>query len=1244
MRDSFKMAVRQKNKSTFPIIMLAADEKQAAIFSEKLNESNYTHLEFVTSGDKLLESISQEKYRLAIIDLEFSGRGSGIEVACKVMEEQDLPMIYIGKEIDRQDFQKVRETLPWAVFTKPVNWVELISAIDNAVVRSADMDCTIDRHICPIADKSVLGHQSLDKNGNIVYINQRWLEMTGYESREEVMGRNFSEFIVDSDKPVFKKRFPKFKKRGEVLNAPFTLKRKDGGIVQVVVSGKIVYAPSGRFVRTHCMLNDISLQERQKKELEEMLHNLEEAERIGKMGSMVHEGRLKKSFWSRMMMVLHGMDPDRDEVPAFGQYTELVHPDDRHIMQKSYDRAYREGSVTTEYRIVRKNDGKVRFLRLEGEVTDKQDADNGIFRGMLKDITEEKDSLFRNELLGKAIESSLTGFLIVDERIQITYVNHSLLVMCGYDTAEELLGKDPDVLFSEPEQGSAVKEELDRNGECVMEVRGKRRDGTLFDALVYYSKRKDPNNRDIYFGSAIDITGQKESEKELILSERRFRSSFDKSVIAMAIVSPDGTLTSANASACRFFGYSESELLQKSFEDLTHREDMERSRQYYNDLQFRGKSYQLQKRYIDKSGTVKHGITSLTPVFDSGGELLYTVAHILDITEQVKAEENLEEREVYYRTLYESAREGIILIKDNKVVDCNAMTAVILGQDSPDDIIGTQPLEFAPEMQPDGLASLVRAKDHLAGAEAGNEQTFEWMFSRKDGSTVPVEVSLYAIQVRGEQVIQATVRDITLRKQSARELERAGVILDATSDAVLTMSPKGKIRYWNKGAERIFGYSQEVAIGEHFSLIYKENDRGVIASTMTNLKDGDGVSEIETRAVTLEGRVIDVLLSLSAVKNNDGSIEEIVLVAKDISASAEATRALEESENRYKDLVEKSGVAILVDDRDGKIVFFNQDFASLFGYQASEIRKKKWEDLVHPDSFDAMARHHQMRMDGEASEDQYQVKGVRKDGSEFWLEVKTTTLKEEGNIYGTRNYMWDITDQKEFEQRLKRSNEEITRLSRHVVAIREEEQRMISSNLHDDLGQLLTALKMDVSWIRSNAPAEEKKIRFRAESAITITDQAMSAIREITSQLRSPVIDNLGLPDAIDNLVATYRERSDMKIKLELPSSGNEIFGEIATSIYRIIQESLTNILRHARASKVLIRLEIKGDALDLTIKDDGIGIDLKFPGSGKSFGIISMRERALQHSGLFRIGRAEEGGTIIQVKLPLGKPRMVSE
>jgi signal transduction histidine kinase len=300
------------------------------------------------------------------------------------------------------------------------------------------------------------------------------------------------------------------------------------------------------------------------------------------------------------------------------------------------------------------------------------------------------------------------------------------------------------------------------------------------------------------------------------------------------------------------------------------------------------------------------------------------------------------------------------------------------------------------------------------------------------------------------------------------------------------------------------------------------------------------------------------------------------------------------------------------------------------------MRNIRHTDLIHPDYVELVRNNHISRMKGNSVIEKYEVQGIRKNKTSFWFEVRTTVLEGNGHFVGTRNYLWDITERKVFEELLQKNNEEITRLSQHVESIREQEQKKFAANLHDDLGQLITAIKMDLSWIKSNAISEEAKIKQKANSGLQVVDQALSNIKNMTANLRPPVIDNLGLCEAIENLVHQFRERSQFTIELNLPGDTPSISPDISITVYRIVQEALTNVLKHAHASKVRINLSHEDCGLAISISDNGEGVELDKIDSKVSFGLIGIRERVLHRKGTFNIESKPGLGTKLEIQIPL--------
>jgi len=231
----------------------------------------------------------------------------------------------------------------------------------------------------------------------------------------------------------------------------------------------------------------------------------------------------------------------------------------------------------------------------------------------------------------------------------------------------------------------------------------------------------------------------------------------------------------------------------------------------------------------------------------------------------------------------------------------------------------------------------------------------------------------------------------------------------------------------------------------------------------------------------------------------------------------------------------------------------------------------------------------------------------------------------------------DITNRKEADLKLKKSYEQIKNLSRHVETIREEDRKQIARDLHDDLGQMLTAIKMDVSWIRNKLPQDERKgIKKRIKSTIDITDQAIRGVSRLSSELRPGVLDDLGLMEALNAYFGDYEKRVGIKIRTNIPEKDPNFHPDQVISVYRIIQEALTNVARHANATEADLTMKEKNSNLEIRIHDNGGGISKDKAQSPESFGILSMKERVIGWGGTFEIRGVKNRGTTINIMMPV--------
>lgn len=242
-------------------------------------------------------------------------------------------------------------------------------------------------------------------------------------------------------------------------------------------------------------------------------------------------------------------------------------------------------------------------------------------------------------------------------------------------------------------------------------------------------------------------------------------------------------------------------------------------------------------------------------------------------------------------------------------------------------------------------------------------------------------------------------------------------------------------------------------------------------------------------------------------------------------------------------------------------------------------------------------------------------------------------VNDKNEIFGVTLFTHDITQRKQAEDELKDSLEQLQQLSKHIEKVREEERVSIARELHDDLGQALTAVKIDLGFVKNKISNNE--VRQRIVKTAALVSDTIKTVQKITFELRPKIIDDLGLEAGIDWYTSEFSERNGIDIFTDMEPD-IEFSNKVAIVIFRIMQESLTNVSRHARATKINIRLKKKKDYCIFSIVDNGVGIPKDQLKSKTSFGIIGMKERAKAIGGTLKIKNCKEAGTSVRLKLPL--------
>jgi signal transduction histidine kinase len=231
----------------------------------------------------------------------------------------------------------------------------------------------------------------------------------------------------------------------------------------------------------------------------------------------------------------------------------------------------------------------------------------------------------------------------------------------------------------------------------------------------------------------------------------------------------------------------------------------------------------------------------------------------------------------------------------------------------------------------------------------------------------------------------------------------------------------------------------------------------------------------------------------------------------------------------------------------------------------------------------------------------------------------------------------EIADRRRAEEHVRNSEENLRALAARLQSVREEEWTRIAREIHDELGQALTGLKMDLTWVAGKLPPDQKALAAKTQSMFDLIDGTIQSVRKIATRLRPEVLDELGLGPAIEWQAKEFQKRSGVRCKLSLIPGEAAIDRDRSTAAFRIFQELLTNVARHANATRLDVSMRVQDGVLVLEVEDNGKGIDESAMLSPKSLGILGMRERALPFGGDIEIAGARDQGTRVRVSIPLG-------
>ena len=492
-----------------------------------------------------------------------------------------------------------------------------------------------------------------------------------------------------------------------------------------------------------------------------------------------------------------------------------------------------------------------------------------------------------------------------------------------------------------------------------------------------------------------------------------------------------------------------------------------------------------------------------------------------------------------------------------------------------------------------------------------------------------------------ERTLLGAREDIALRAASAEALRLTQFSIDQSPMGILWVNWDSHVRYANRAAEDMLGYTPGAVLERPL----RDFEPGLSMDRWLSLwrrarASEEGVQRIETHCVRADGSQFPADVTLSFLRFQEA--EYLVVYLNDLTERRRVQAALQESDARLQGiaanvpgLVFRLERSLLTGELD--FPYISEGSESLAGFSPATLRQREvgLRSLVHPDDKADYHRVQDIALDSD-SDWSWQGRILTSQGQQRWAEIKAITRRLEDGTVVWDGIVWDISESKRIELALDSSRGQLRELSAHLESVREEEKARIAREVHDELGQMLTVLKLETSMCELAYADLDPGLRERLNSMKKLIAQLFQLVRDVATALRPPILD-AGICSAIEWQARRFEARTQIPCLVQVPEHLPPLSAAKEVGLFRILQEALTNVIRHAQAQTVELTLSVQGKELCLSISDDGQGFE---PSAGRpaSFGLVGMRERVLMLGGTLSLQSEPGAGTTLSVRVPLSQ------
>ena len=739
--------------------------------------------------------------------------------------------------------------------------------------------------------------------------------------------------------------------------------------------------------------------------------------------------------------------------------------------------------------------------------------------------------------------------------------------------------------------------------------------------------------RPVVLGIARDITQRRQVEEDLRESEEKFRAVFEESLDAIYIGRLDGSIVDVNEAWLEMFGYSREEIHALNAADL-YAEPNDRD-EFLRRIVQDGRVDDV-VRYRRKDGTTFECQRILVAKRNKFGSVVGAQGVNRDVSARLQAERALQESEEKFRALFEQSLDAIFINSpDGQHIDVNQAWLDMFGY-SRDDLETFHPVDL--------YSDPADRQDFLQRIQGSNYVDDEVWLKRKDGTPVLCHRMIVARRDENGRIVafQGVMRDITEQRRAEEALRQSEEeyrrLFEQSRDAVYLIAADGRITNANGAATELFGYTRAELLSMNVQSLYA--DPSIRTEVIRDALERGGLQDYELSFKRKDGDVRECVVTTTVLRDSKGAFIGFQSVIRDVTEQKRAELHLREYAQRLDTAMSAGNLAWWQMDLPSGRVLFDERKATVLGRDPAEFRHYlDFCQLLHPDDYDSAMVAMRDHLEGRTRRYQVEYRIQKADGDYLWFRDvgSITSYHDDGSPAVVTGIVVDITALKTTEQRLEESNRELQRVAASIDIAREEERASVAWELHDEVAQALSAVKMDLHACSRNLPPD---VLTRVEPTLKevrgLLDDTIERLRRLYTDLVPVMLEDLGLAAALEWYLQSFQEETGIETRLNSPEGVSLPTDRHGLMMYRLVQEALDSIRRHPGATSVIVEMERLDDRVVLRVYDNSSGLGSERAAMPAGLGISSMRERMRSIGGEAHISVANDGGMVVEAFVPV--------